>query len=82
MGGADADIFVFGEGDGSDRIKDFEDGLDVIDVSEFGLSGVDDILDMTTEDKRGIDIDFGNGDKLEIYGVAYKDITADWFDFT
>ena len=40
-GGADADVFKFNAGDGTDSILDFEDGLDLIDVSSLGMTFAD-----------------------------------------
>jgi len=34
-GGADADVFVFNPGAGVDTIADFEDGVDLLDISAF-----------------------------------------------
>ena len=33
FGGAGADVFVFETGHGDDKIKDFEDGVDLIDIT-------------------------------------------------
>lgn len=38
FGGAGADVFVFAPGTDNDRIYDFEDGLDVIDLSGFATT--------------------------------------------
>lgn len=37
-GGEGRDQFVFHKGDGRDRIVDFEDGVDLIDISSFGAA--------------------------------------------
>ena len=37
-GGADADTFTFAWGDGWDAIKDFEIGVDTVDLGALGLS--------------------------------------------
>lgn len=40
-GGADADMFIFNEDNvGTDRIKDFEDGVDQIDLSYYGITNI------------------------------------------
>lgn len=40
-GGAGADIFRFNSSMNTDRITDFEDGLDLIDIAAFGASNID-----------------------------------------
>lgn len=42
-GGAGADVFVFETGSGNDRIRDFGNGADVIDLTDFGLTGIGDL---------------------------------------
>ena len=37
-GGTGADHFIFGSADGQDRITDFDDGVDLIDLSGLGLT--------------------------------------------
>lgn len=43
LGGAGADIFSIHRNDGFLRIDDFQDGVDLLDISAFGLSGIDDL---------------------------------------
>ena len=59
-GGAAEDVFVFGDNDGRDRITDFHNGSDTID-----LTAVDEVtrfrdLEITDTDS-GVLIDYGNG---------------------
>lgn len=42
-GGAGADTFVFEAGSGNDRIRDFGNGADLIDLTDFGLTGLGDL---------------------------------------
>jgi Ca2+-binding RTX toxin-like protein len=68
VGGAGADTFQFGFGSGVDVIRDFQSGLDRIEVAatDFGSlpnvflagSGTDTVLD------------FGGGDRLYLVGVV------------
>ena len=45
LGGAGIDVFVFVDSGDTDRINDWEDGIDLIDLS--GISGVNDINDLS-----------------------------------
>lgn len=75
-GGAGADVFVFGEHYDTDRIRDFEDGIDriyllgVANQQEFDALKIrqagDDVL-----------VDYGRGDRLVIANMQKRDITLD-----
>lgn len=78
-GGLGADTLIF-EVDGvSDKINDFEDGLDLIDVSAFGVTDIDAIL--ASGRQVGLDavIDFGGGDVIVIDDTQLSQIGADDF---
>ena len=48
LGGAGMDIFIFADGSRTDRINDWEDGLDTMDVSAItGVSGIGDLTILT-----------------------------------
>lgn len=47
IGGADADVFVFGRDGQFDRIGDFQDGVDRLDVSDWGRIYTASALDIT-----------------------------------
>lgn len=53
VGGANRDTFVFTEGHGRDKVRDFEDGLDQIDVTAYGFTGLSDITPLA----RGSGVD-------------------------
>ena len=68
-----ADTFVYkgtlDGGGGFDRIKDWEDGLDQIDLSSFGFTDFDsDVAALATDRSGGVRVDFGWGDVLFIAG--------------
>lgn len=48
-GGDDADRFVFAPNEGTDRIKDFEDNLDKLDVRRLGFTSLDEAENAATE---------------------------------
>ena len=79
MGSQDGtrDTFVFGSGDGTDKIKDFENGIDVIDLSGFGFTNFSTQIAPLAEDRsNGLRIDFGGGDVLFIDGFTAGQFNA------
>ncbi len=79
-GGADADTFVFASNGNDDTIMDFEDGLDMIDVSAIGsISGFGDMT--ITQVGGNVLIDLDGGNDLTLIGVNAADIDASDFIF-
>ena len=75
IGDGFADVFVFGNaasnGGGTDRILDFENGLDTIDLRAFGFTDFNaDLLPLVSERAWGLRIDFGSGDVLEVMNMT------------
>ena len=65
-GGRGADTFVF-EADGElDKINDFEDGVDVIDLTSYGFADASEVLALATEQGFDVYFNFGGGDLLKI----------------
>lgn len=82
-GGAGADIFVFVGGDGQLFLRDFEAGVDVVQIS--GLAGINSFDDLTNaallRDSGGRAlIDIGS-DRIMFADTALSDLSADYFDF-
>ena len=78
-GGAGEDIFVFGPGDGNDRIRHFELGVDKIQIEHAGL-GFDD-LTIEGPSSRAI-ISWGDDNQsVEVFDVEPVALTADSFLF-
>ncbi|HEX8031719.1 MAG TPA: carbohydrate-binding domain-containing protein, partial [Vicinamibacterales bacterium] len=78
QGGPGNDVFVFGRGYGQDLVSDFTAGQDKIDLSAFGLGGMDKLstsATMVTTSASSMYVDFGNGDRLTISGISK--LTAD-----
>ncbi|SIS90839.1 beta strand repeat-containing protein [Neptunomonas antarctica] len=70
-GGENADTFFFKVGSGNDVISDFEQGVDIIDVSGYGFVDFNALtIDVGTEASV---IDFGAGDTVSVVGVASLD---------
>lgn len=77
-GGSGADRFVFNEGDGHDRIIDFELGIDKIVISVNDV----DFGDMNIYTYNGTSIiKYSDGGYIFMENVAIEDITESIFDF-
>lgn len=76
-GGTEADIFVFQANWDKDKITDFENGVDHIDLKAFGLS-FDEVRAHATVSASGHDIllHFGHGDVLTIRNFAMADMDS------
>lgn len=72
-----ADTFVFAKNGGKDVIRDFEDGIDQINIT--GLGSKFHIIGLANEFDGDIVIDFGGGDKLTILNTTLDEITDDLF---
>ena len=86
-GGEGNDTFVFNEGDGFDRIRNFDLlGDDQLQLNVDGIDSVDDFLGMLTRvqdagDAVSATFDFGNGDRLNIVLDSVDNLTAEDFIF-
>lgn len=76
-GGFGSDQFVFSPGDGQDRVFWFEDGTDKLDLRGFGFSDFASFQEVVAaipgQEPSGADnllLDFGNGDRLHLAGIA------------
>jgi cysteinyl-tRNA synthetase len=74
-GGADTDTFVFAKGGGSDTIKDFQDGIDRLQLEGFGTSVANILAHATTVDGH-LEINFAN-DTLVVFGLTRATLSAD-----
>lgn len=77
VGDGVTDIFVFAPGDGWDRVKDFEDGIDRLDLTAFALADADAARALASDAATGLRLDFGGGDVLFLDGMtkAQLDVT-------
>lgn len=80
-GGFDNDSFVFGVSEGSDIIRDFDDGIDVINLQKTNATGFGDLLITSENDGEDTRIVV---DKTEILveGVGIGSIDASDFSFS
>ncbi len=62
------DTFIYMDtadgGGGFDRIKDFENGIDVIDLQSFSFASFADVTALSSDTATGLRIDAGGGDVL------------------
>jgi len=85
-GGGGDDTFVFNEGDGRDRIRNFDrQGDDVIQLDVDGIDRFEDLLETASvrSFKSGdlVAFNFGDGDRLSVFTEDAGNITADDFIF-
>lgn len=78
-GGQGGDHFIFSDRDGFDRIMDFEDGIDRIDLTPVGLSGFDE-LEITAA-ANGARIAYGDSGRVLVRDMDVSDIDAEDFVF-
>ena len=80
-GGAKADRFIFGLGDGRDVIEDFQTRVkgEVIDLREFDIDRFSDLKDMMVTKNGDTIVTFGDGDRLVIENVTVADLAANDF---
>lgn len=69
FGESGADIFVFESGTGKDLIRDFQTGIDKIDLTGFGLTSYADVQAHMLQNKHATVIDLGHGDMVVVQGV-------------
>jgi|GEM_PF-973220 len=78
-GGAGADTFVFANGEGADRITDYEDGVDHFELKALGISyaGLS-----FTDTVDGCKISWSGGDIFTLSGVTASQMNSGDFIFT
>ena len=76
VGGPGADVFVVAPGEGEDTVTDFTDGEDRIDLTAFGLAGIDDITTTTTTDGVAFDLTDSGGGTILLADFAMANLDA------
>ena len=79
--GAGDDTFVFRSGHGSDTVRRFGQGNDVIDLTAFGLSGFSSLKMSPTSGGTLIDLESHGGGTILLAGVDLADLDASDFAF-
>lgn len=81
-GGEDADTFVFKPGHGNDRILDFTNGEDTIDLTAItGITGFEDLTISKSGNNAVIDLTDHGGGKITLQSVDSSVLDADDFTF-
>jgi len=77
-GGDGADTFVFEEDvvTNYDRVKDFENGVDKIDLSSFNFGSFADVEALASDIASGLKLNFGSGNVLLLEGFTLADFDA------
>ncbi len=76
VGGPGADVFVVAPGEGQDTVTDFTDGEDRIDLTAFGLAGIDDLTTTTTTDGVALDLTDSGGGTVLLADFAMASLDA------
>lgn len=67
------DVFVFGtDMGGFDTIRDWEDGIDALDLSAMGFGSFAEVEAMGSDRATGMRLDFGEGDVLFLAGMSLE----------
>ena len=80
-GGAGSDTFVFLAANGNDRITDFTNGEDLIDLGAFGLSGFDALTTSSSQGNVTVDLTAQGGGTILLEGFDINDLDATDFVF-
>lgn len=78
-GGTGADTLIFAVDGAAERVSGFQDGVDVMDISAFGLTGFDDIV--AEQVRLDVMIDLGGGDTIRLQRFDLDDLDASDFIF-
>lgn len=79
-GGRGADEFEFERGDGNDRITDFQNGVDVIDLDDFTFAEVQAVIAGAQQDGDDVLLTLSAGTTVRIEGFDVGNL--DLSDFT
>ncbi|MFC3170273.1 hypothetical protein [Paracoccus fontiphilus] len=74
-GGEGRDLFIASPG--RDVITDFEDGVDMLDLSAFGFSGVEEAMSRARNSRRGVEFRLGKGTSLRVDKMTAQAISDD-----
>ncbi|NOX72175.1 MAG: calcium-binding protein [Alphaproteobacteria bacterium] len=75
-GGLNNDTFVFAAGQGYDKIKDWEDGIDQIDLTNFALGSIANVLALAFDYSAGVRLEFADGSMLLIENTTKAQLDA------
>jgi len=76
-GGTGADVFHFDLGEGQDIIKDFEDGIDTLQLDNFSFATVEDAFDLATQQNGDVVFNFESGDRIVVENIPLAPLVDD-----
>ncbi|MDH3742664.1 MAG: hypothetical protein OER56_13815, partial [Hyphomicrobiales bacterium] len=76
IAGGGADDIIFTAGYGSDQIGSFDVTLDTVSLSGLSVTSFAELLGLIIDDATGAILDLGNGDQLQLTGVAKSSLTT------
>ena len=76
LGEAGADVFVFDAGMGFDRVLDFQPGADRLWLRGLGVASFSQPLAAAADGGEGVVVEFGDGQRLLLQGVAATELGA------
>ena len=81
-GGSGDDTIFFASGDGEDVIRGFDrQGDDRFVLAVEGIDDFDDVLDVASQERRGVELDFGDGDSIFLSGTRLSALDESDFIF-
>jgi Ca2+-binding RTX toxin-like protein len=78
-GGAGRDVFEFERGEGADRIEDFQNGLDRIDLHHFDFRSAAQALSYADQVGDDVYFAFGSGGALRLVDTSLSELGASDF---
>ena len=76
IGGRDADSFVFNKGYGQDRVEDFENNVDNIDLRSYDFSSIKSVIGKAVQVGDDVHIKLGGADIIMLSDFKLKDLDA------
>ena len=75
FGGSGSDVFLFEHGDDRDAVRDFADGFDRVDLTDFNFTNANAAKVFATQVGANVVFDFGGGDVLTINNILMAQLT-------
>ncbi|MBL4906161.1 MAG: hypothetical protein JKX94_01810 [Sneathiella sp.] len=76
-GGPGEDVFVFGPDSGTDLVKDFNHREDVLDLTLYEFSNVDEVRGTAVQADHNVILILGNETEITLEDVHLRDLTTD-----
>jgi hypothetical protein len=73
IGGTGSDVFEFDRNDGRDLIADWRDGVDRIDVTDFGFASAAAVIALGAQDGDDVVFELGSGTSFVVRDAVLRD---------